>query len=58
MQEVEKRALVFEHAKLTAAHAGGNDSVKVRIQEIEDLLQLSAAEIATLAIDAYLKDYF
>jgi hypothetical protein len=58
MHDDEKRKLVFEHAHLTAAHAAGNDDVKNRLQEIEDKLQLSAPQIATLAVDAYLKDYF
>ena len=57
MDDKEKRLLVIEHAKLTAAHASGNESVKSRLQEIEDKLQLSAAEIATLAVSLYLRDY-
>jgi hypothetical protein len=52
-----KKQLVLKHAQLTAAHAAGNDSVKSKLQEIEDTLQLSAAEIATLAVQDYLKDY-
>lgn len=57
MEVKVKQQMVFEHAKLSAAHAAGNDSVKPRLQEIENTLQLSAAEIATLAVQTYLKDY-
>ena len=52
-----KRELIFEHAQLTAAHAAGNEHAKMRLQEIEDLLQMSATEIATEAVISYLKDY-
>ncbi len=57
MKDAEKRLLVIEHAKLTAAHASGNNEVKQRMEEIEARLQLSAVEIAMLAINTYMKDY-
>ena len=57
MENLEKRRLIIEHAKLTAAHASGNDEVVERLKEIEDLLQMSVTEIATLAIDIYMSDY-
>jgi hypothetical protein len=57
MTDQEKRRLVIEHAQLTAAHAAGNAEARNRLQEIEDILQLSAAEIASVAVTSYLKDY-
>ena len=57
MTDQEKRRLVIEHAQLTAAHAAGNAEARNRLREIEDMLQMSAAEIATKAVASYLKDY-
>ncbi|MFT5849949.1 MAG: hypothetical protein ACI9H6_000777 [Patiriisocius sp.] len=57
MDNRTEKELVIEHAKLVAAHASGNTEVKERLGEIEKELQLSAPEIAHLAVTEYMRDY-
>ena len=57
MDANKKRQLIIKHAQLTAAHAAGNESALAQLQQIEDTLQMSSAQIATLAATAYLRDY-
>jgi hypothetical protein len=57
MDNDTRKVLMFEHAKLVAAHASGNIDVLPRIQEIEDTLQMSAPEIAKAVVRDYLRDY-
>lgn len=57
MDAAEKKQLVIKHAQLVAAFAAGNKDVLDELKEIEQKLQLSAEQIAQLAIDEYMRDY-
>lgn len=57
MENTEKKALVVKHAKLIAALAAGNNTVREELAAIEAKLELSAPEIAQLAVTEYLRDY-
>ncbi len=57
MIDSEKMNLVYEHAQLTAANAGGDVTVQKRLAEIEAKLEMSTEQIARIAVGSYLSDY-
>lgn len=57
MNAKERKELLDEHVRLTAQFGGGNTGAAKRLAEIEQMLEMDAAEIMKEALTLYNQEY-